>query len=56
MIDRIFKSWKTSILGLLIILAGFLLVWFGKATLTEFSGFITGGMVLLFTKEKNEKA
>lgn len=56
MIDRIFKSWKTTILGLLIIAVGFTFVWFEKCTLTEFSGFITGGMFLIFTKEKqNEK-
>ena len=51
MIDRIFKSWKTTALGLAVITVGFVLVWFEKATLTEFTGFIGGGLILLFSND-----
>ena len=52
MIDRIFKNWKSTLLGLGVMGVGFLLVWFEKATLTEFTGFIGGGLLLLFSKDK----
>lgn len=51
MIDRIFKSWKTTAIGLGVISVGFVLVWFEKATLTEFTGFIGGGLILLFSND-----
>jgi hypothetical protein len=53
MIDRIFKNWKSTALGLGVMAVGFILVWFEKATLTEFTAFIGGGLVLLFTKDKS---
>lgn len=51
MIDRIFKNWKSTALGLGFMAVGFLLVWFEKATLTEFTAFIGGGLLLLFSKD-----
>ena len=51
MIDRIFKNWKSTALGLTVMAVGFILVWFEKATLTEFTAFIGGGLVLLFSKD-----
>jgi Flp pilus assembly protein protease CpaA len=51
MIDRIFRNRKTTILGLLILIISFILVWFEKATLTEVSLFLTGGFAMLFVKD-----
>jgi hypothetical protein len=51
MIERVFKNKKTTILGLLILVCSFVLVWFDKATLTEVSLFLTGGFALLFMKD-----
>ena len=53
--DRIFKNWKTSIFGLVIIAIGFLFVWFGKASMTELTAFISGALVLLFSKDDINK-
>jgi hypothetical protein len=56
MIDRIFKNWKTSLLGLGLIIAGLVFVWFEKASLTELTAFIGSGVVLMLVKDpKNEK-
>ena len=56
MIDRIFKNWKTTLLGLGLIIAGLFFVWFEKATLTELTAFIGSGVVLMLVKDpKNEK-
>ena len=57
MIDRILKNRKTTIIGIITLLVSFLFVWFGKATLTEVSGFLTGGFAMLFMKDPkpNEK-
>lgn len=52
MIDRLFKNWKTTIIGLAIMAVCFTLIWFGKATLTEMSVFLTGGFAMLFLKDK----
>lgn len=51
MIDRILKNWKTTILGLSILVTCFILVFLGKATLTEVSIFICGGFFVLFSKD-----
>lgn len=56
MIDRIFKNWKTTLLGIGLIIAGLLFVWFEKATLTELTAFIGSGLVLMLVKDPgNEK-
>lgn len=52
MIDRIFKNWKTTTLGIAILVTCFVLVYFEKATLTEVSIFIGGGFVLMFAHDK----
>lgn len=54
--DRIFKNWKSSIFGCSIILIGFLFVWFGKASLTELTAFISGGLILLFSKDDKDSS
>jgi len=54
MFDRIFKNWKTSTLGLVIILTCFVFLWFEKTTLTDISIFLGGGFVLLFAKDHDK--
>lgn len=53
MYDRIFKNWKTSLLGLIILAVGFLLVWSGKTTLSELSIFLVASLPLFLTNDKN---
>ena len=52
MIDRIFKSWKTSLVGLLVLGIGSAAVFMDKATLTEFGAFLGVALALFFYKEK----
>lgn len=54
MIDRIFNNWKTTILGVGVIVASFVLVFFEKTTLSEVSVFLGGGFMMLFIKDKKE--
>lgn len=54
MIDRIFKNWKTTTLGIGVIIASFVLVYFEKTTLSEVSVFLGGGFMMLFIKDKKE--
>jgi Na+/alanine symporter len=51
LIERIFGNPKTTILGLLIIALCFVLVWGGRATLTEVSTFMVGAFALFFFKD-----
>jgi len=55
MINRLFRNYKTTLLGLVVLGLTFLFVWFEKATLTEVSLFITGGFALLFMKDPEIK-
>jgi len=54
MIDRIFKNWKTTTLGLSILVACFVLVFLEKTTLSDVSLFLGGGFLMLFVKDKKE--
>ena len=54
LIERIFKNPKTTLLGLLIIALCFVLVWGGKATLTEMSAFMMGAFALMFLKDPKD--
>jgi hypothetical protein len=51
MISRIFANPKTTVIGLILISFGGILVWFEKASLTEFSAFIMGGFALMMSKD-----
>jgi hypothetical protein len=51
LIERIFKNWKTTLLGLAMIVACFVLVFIEKATLSEASMFIVGGFTMLFLRD-----
>lgn len=51
MINRIFKNKATSILGIAMLIACFVLVFLKLATLTEAGGFIGGAFFLLFSKD-----
>ena len=55
MINRLFRNYKTTLLGLVVLGLTFLFVWFDKATLTEVSLFITGGFALLFMRDPEIK-
>ena len=55
MIDRVFKSWKTTTLGIGIIVASLVLVYLNRADLTEALAFITGGVGLFFAKDGKDK-
>lgn len=54
MIDRIFKNWKTTTIGLAIIGVSIALVFIGRAALTEALAFITGGVGLFFAKDPDK--
>jgi hypothetical protein len=54
LIERIFGNPKTTILGLIIIGLCFVLVWGGKATLTEMSAFMMGAFALMFLKDPKD--
>ena len=59
MLERIFSSWKTTVIGLVILVISLVFVWFERATLTEVSIFLMGGFAFLFTndpKPSNGKA
>lgn len=51
MIERLFRSPKTTILGLIVMVLCFLLVFLKKATLTEVGVFVMGGFSMLFLKD-----
>jgi hypothetical protein len=51
MLDRIFANWKTTVIGLVILVVSLVFVWFERATLTEVSIFLMGGFAFLFTKD-----
>jgi hypothetical protein len=50
--ERIFSNWKTTTLGIAVLICGFVLVWFEKATLSELTGFVAGGLLLLISRDK----
>jgi len=52
MIDRVFKNWKTTALGVLLVTGSLILVGINKATLTEAGAFIVAGVGSIFTKDK----
>jgi hypothetical protein len=51
MIDRIFRNPKTTVIGLIFISFGGILVWYEKASLTEFSAFLMGGFALMMSRD-----
>ncbi len=55
MIDRIFRNWKTSLLGVAIIITTLVMVFKEVATLTEVGGFWAVALVLLYVKDGQKK-
>ena len=49
--ERIFKNWKTTVTGILMLGAGLALVGIGKATLTEYVVFAPVCFALIFVKD-----
>jgi hypothetical protein len=54
MIERIFRNWKTTVFGIVLILFGGILVWFEKASLAEFSAFLMGGFALMMSRDEKK--
>lgn len=53
--ERIFKNWKTTVFGILLLAVCFVLVWFEKATLSEVGGFVPVGFGFFFLKDGSIK-
>lgn len=53
--ERIFKNWKTTLTGLLMLAGGLALVGMGKATLTEYVVFAPVCFALIFVKDPTLK-
>jgi len=49
--DRVFGSWKSTLVGTGLIAVAVSLVYFEKATLTEAGLFVAGGIALFFKKD-----
>lgn len=56
MFNRIFDSWKTSVLGIVLMCASFAFVFMGKATLTEAGAFMGVAFALFFAKDPDKKS
>jgi hypothetical protein len=52
MYNRVFQNWKTSSLGMGLMLISLVLVWLDKASLSDCGTFIGGAMVLFFSKDE----
>jgi hypothetical protein len=52
MYNRVFQNWKTSSLGMGLMLISLVLVWLGMASLSDCGTFIGGAMVLFFSKDE----
>ncbi len=53
--ERIFKNWKTTLAGVLMLAGGLALVGLGKATLTEYVVFVPVCFALIFVKDPTFK-
>lgn len=53
--DRIFKHWKTTVAGIVMLGAGLVLVGLEKATLTEYVIFAPVCFALIFVKDPSFK-
>ncbi len=53
--NRIFKNWKTTLTGILMLAGGLALVGIGKATLSEYVVFAPVCFALLFVKDPSFK-
>jgi hypothetical protein len=55
MIDRILTNWKTTAIGVLILIVAAGAVYLDKATLTEAGAFMGVGIALFFSKDGKPK-
>lgn len=55
MIDRVFKNFKTTVVGSIVFATGVIFVATDKASLTEFGAFIGVAFALFFTKDPKTK-
>jgi len=49
--ERIFSNWKTTTLGIAVLIAGLVLVYLEKSTLPELAAFFSGAFILLISKD-----
>jgi multisubunit Na+/H+ antiporter MnhG subunit len=49
--ERIFANWKTTTLGVAVLIAGLVLVYLEKASMAELTAFVSGALVLLISKD-----
>ena len=49
--ERIFANWKTTTLGIAVLICGLVLVYLEKASLAELTAFVSGALVLLISKD-----
>jgi hypothetical protein len=49
--DRMIKNWKSSLLGLLLLIVACIALLIGKATLTEVGLFLPSALILIYTKD-----
>jgi hypothetical protein len=49
--ERIFANWKTTALGIAVLIAGLVLVYLEKASMAELTAFVSGALVLLISKD-----
>jgi hypothetical protein len=55
MLNRIFKNWKTTAVGIGILVCCFTLVAYGKASLTEMGLFYPAAIIFLLSKDKKSE-
>ena len=53
--ERIFKNWKTTLTGMVMLAGGLALVAMGKATLSEYGVFVPICFALIFVKDPSFK-
>jgi|WetSurMetagenome_2_1015567.scaffolds.fasta_scaffold180722_3 hypothetical protein len=53
--NRLLKNWKTTLVGIILLMAGLVFVAIGKATLTEYAAIAPLGFTLLFLKDPKLK-
>jgi hypothetical protein len=53
--ERIFKNWKTTLTGIVMLAGGLIMVGLGKASLTEYGLFAPVCFALIFVKDPSFK-
>lgn len=51
MTNRIFKNWKSSLIGIILLISAGAFCWFGKITFTEFAAFVPFCLTLIYVQD-----